>query len=282
MTVPECGEGPRRGKEEAGGTIIWGLSGRWVDWLSVSPHSCSCGVVFMEEVSLFWDTHVELSRGSRVILCAACCETSWDEYKYISYPFLIFWCRTKMCAHTYVCVYMHGYTEAESKQLWQNRDSKPKWSRIRAFVCMLSTSCVCFRLFCEFGSFQKWLWGKTGYKVLFSFSCWRYFGSTDGVFKILYRTSCFFFKFFKIYFEREKENRVEETEGERESQAGSELSAWTLMRGSNPQTGRPWLELKSDAQVTLPPRCPSVYVFLRHRDRVRMGEGQRDRETWNP
>ena len=38
---------------------------------------------------------------------------------------------------------------------------------------------------------------------------------------------------------------------------GSELSAQSSMRGSNSQTARSWPELKSDTQLTKPPRCPN-------------------------
>ena len=38
---------------------------------------------------------------------------------------------------------------------------------------------------------------------------------------------------------------------------GSKLSAQSLPWGLNPQTAGSWPELKSDAQLTEPPRCPS-------------------------
>ena len=43
---------------------------------------------------------------------------------------------------------------------------------------------------------------------------------------------------------------------------GSELSAHSPTRGSNPRTGRSWPEQKSDAQPMEPPRCPSTCMFL--------------------
>ena len=51
-----------------------------------------------------------------------------------------------------------------------------------------------------------------------------------------------------------EEQRDRETESE--EAPGSELSAQSLMRGSNPQTARSSPELKSDAQPTEPPRHP--------------------------
>ena len=56
-----------------------------------------------------------------------------------------------------------------------------------------------------------------------------------------------------------------ETEGERESQAGSALSAWSPMQGSNPRTVRSWPELKSEAQPTEPPRCPPMTPLISRR-----------------
>ena len=56
-----------------------------------------------------------------------------------------------------------------------------------------------------------------------------------------------FFKF--TYFERERTHMHRaEREGERESQAGSSLSAQSSMRGSIPRTMRSWPELKSRAR----------------------------------
>ena len=42
---------------------------------------------------------------------------------------------------------------------------------------------------------------------------------------------------------------------------GSALSAQSLTWGSNPQTARSWPELKSDAQLTEPPRRPSSFYL---------------------
>ena len=75
-----------------------------------------------------------------------------------------------------------------------------------------------------------------------------------------------YFKLMFIYFwERETQSVSRggaETEGDTESEAapGSELSAQSPTRGSNPQTVRSWPELKLDAQPTEPPRRPS-YAF---------------------
>ena len=49
--------------------------------------------------------------------------------------------------------------------------------------------------------------------------------------------------------------RERETENPKQA-SGSELSAQSLMRGSNPRTMRSRPELKSDAEPTEPPRCP--------------------------
>ena len=68
--------------------------------------------------------------------------------------------------------------------------------------------------------------------------------------------------FLMFIFERERDRMwVWEVQWERETQnlkhtPGSELSAQSLMQGSNPRTARSWPELKSDAQPTEPPRCP--------------------------
>ena len=51
-------------------------------------------------------------------------------------------------------------------------------------------------------------------------------------------------------FERQRQSMSRggtEREGDKESEAGCELSAQSLMRGSNPQTVRSGPELKSDA-----------------------------------
>ena len=47
-----------------------------------------------------------------------------------------------------------------------------------------------------------------------------------------------------------------EREEDRESEAGSALSAQSPMRGLNSQTTGSWPELKSDASPTEPPRQP--------------------------
>ena len=71
-----------------------------------------------------------------------------------------------------------------------------------------------------------------------------------------------------IYFETERD-RVWAGEGQRGRETqnptqapGSELSAWSPMRGSNSQTRRSWPELKSDAQLTEPPRHPCLFTLL--------------------
>ena len=83
---------------------------------------------------------------------------------------------------------------------------------------------------------------------------------------------CFFFKkvFFNDYsfFERDRQSisrggAERETETQNPKQApGSELSAQSPTRGSNPQTVRSGPEPKSDAQPTEPPRRPQCYCFL--------------------
>ena len=67
-------------------------------------------------------------------------------------------------------------------------------------------------------------------------------------------------------FERHRA-RVGEGQRQKETQnlkqaRGSELSAQSPTRGSNPPTVRSWPELKSDAQPTEPPRCPETRSFL--------------------
>ena len=54
-----------------------------------------------------------------------------------------------------------------------------------------------------------------------------------------------------------------ETEGDRESQAGSVLTEETQKWGSNSRTIESGPEPKLDAQLTEPPRCPPK-VLLRH------------------
>ena len=80
-----------------------------------------------------------------------------------------------------------------------------------------------------------------------------------------------------------KGDRAQVGQRERETQnlkqaPGSELSAQSPMRGSNPQTVRSWPEPKSDAQLTEPPRRPYVYLFLRERERGKECKQGRSRE----
>ena len=84
--------------------------------------------------------------------------------------------------------------------------------------------------------------------------------------------------------------RQRERETQKWKQApGSEPSAQSSIWGSNSQTVRSWPEPKLDAQLTEPPRRPSisfflifnVYLCVRETDRVWVGEGQRERETQN-
>ena len=67
---------------------------------------------------------------------------------------------------------------------------------------------------------------------------------------------------FLFIFETERD-RAWAGEGQKEAKTpnmkqapGSELSAQNPMWGSNSRTVRSWPELKSDAQLTEPPRCP--------------------------
>ena len=72
-------------------------------------------------------------------------------------------------------------------------------------------------------------------------------------------------------FERERErDRACAGEGQRERETqnqkqalGSELSAQSPTRGSNSQAVRSWPELKLDAQLTEPLRCPENSIFLK-------------------
>ena len=70
-------------------------------------------------------------------------------------------------------------------------------------------------------------------------------------------------------FERERLSASRgEAERERQTQnpkraPGSERSVQSLTWGSNSQTVRSWPELKSDAQLTEPPRCPGQDWFLK-------------------
>ena len=76
-----------------------------------------------------------------------------------------------------------------------------------------------------------------------------------------------------IYFwQRERERERQSMRGggaerERETQnlkqaLGPELSAQTLMRGSNSQTVRSSSEPKSVVQLTEPPRCPILSLYF--------------------
>ena len=79
-----------------------------------------------------------------------------------------------------------------------------------------------------------------------------------------------FFKYVFIW-ERERERDIEqegERQRERETQdpkqtPGSELSAQSPTRGSNPRTARSWPEPKSGAQPTEPPRRPQNILFFK-------------------
>ena len=53
-----------------------------------------------------------------------------------------------------------------------------------------------------------------------------------------------------------------EREGARRSEMGSALTAQSPTRGLNSRTGRSPPELKSDAQLTEPPRCPQEGVLF--------------------
>ena len=64
------------------------------------------------------------------------------------------------------------------------------------------------------------------------------------IFHLLPPKSLFFFKVYLFIFERERES-TQPGEGQRESQAGSALSAWSSMRNSVPQTMNSWSEQKS-------------------------------------
>ena len=77
--------------------------------------------------------------------------------------------------------------------------------------------------------------------------------------------SRFFKDFFYVYFWGRARQSMSRGRAERETQnlkqaPGSELSAQSPTRGSNPQTTS-WREVKSDAQPTEPPRCPKI-LFL--------------------
>ena len=77
---------------------------------------------------------------------------------------------------------------------------------------------------------------------------------------LLIRHFTIFKKFLKfIYFERARDGGGAEREEDRESEAGSVLTAESPMRGSNLQTVRSWPEPKSDPQLTEPPRCPQTF-----------------------
>ena len=96
----------------------------------------------------------------------------------------------------------------------------------------------------------------------------------------------FFFFFFNVYLfltERERDRAwVGEGQRERETQnpkpaPGSELSAQSPTRGSNPQTVRSWPEPQSDAQPTEPPSAPMGIYFWETERGHKQGRG-RERE----
>ena len=68
---------------------------------------------------------------------------------------------------------------------------------------------------------------------------------------------CFVLFLMFIYFWDRQRDREAEREEDRGSEAGSAWTAVSLMWGSNSWTMRSWSELKSDAQLTEPPRRPS-------------------------
>ena len=77
-------------------------------------------------------------------------------------------------------------------------------------------------------------------------------------------SNCFKKIFFNVYLFLTERNRAWVGEGQRERETqnpkqapSSELPAQSPMRSSSSQTARSWPELKSDAQPTEPPRCPS-------------------------
>ena len=77
--------------------------------------------------------------------------------------------------------------------------------------------------------------------------------------------SNFFSSFYLfIYFERDRDS-VREGGAERESQAGSAVSAQSLTRGSNSQNHEimTWAETESQTLnwLTEPPRRPSSFIF---------------------
>ena len=55
---------------------------------------------------------------------------------------------------------------------------------------------------------------------------------------------------------------VGQRDGETGSEAGSALSTESPMWGLNSEAARSLLESKSDAQLTEPPRCPSLLIFV--------------------
>ena len=71
--------------------------------------------------------------------------------------------------------------------------------------------------------------------------------------------------FFIYFWDRERQSMNgggAEREGDTESETGSEPSAQSPTRGSNPRTARSGPELKSDAEPTEPPRRPPKSVFI--------------------
>ena len=72
-----------------------------------------------------------------------------------------------------------------------------------------------------------------------------------------------FFLFFNIYFwergQKCEQGRGGERERDRGSKAGSVLTTASLMWGFNSRNAKPWPELKSDAQLTVPnPGTPRI------------------------
>ena len=79
----------------------------------------------------------------------------------------------------------------------------------------------------------------------------------------------FFFNVYLFLRERQRQSTSGGGSGrERETQnlkqaPGSELSAQSPTQASNPRTARSWPELKSDAQLTEPPRCPRALMVFK-------------------
>ena len=93
-------------------------------------------------------------------------------------------------------------------------------------------------------------------------------------FRALIHTSPLFF-FFKCLFILERASVSQggaEREGDRGSEAGSALTAVSLLWGSISGTVRPWPELKLDTQQTEPPNVPRV-IYLNITCRAVTSEG---------